>query len=135
MAFCLWVVSNVLLSMPAPVYGGLGLLLTGAFELFSVFAFATISNVPLCPLHLGSSALITHYGAAFWVTLATGILCLLLGGAVVSLHYARLSALRTFLDQSVKDYGSPAKGSSPLILKNPLHKQFGASDLTISTKL
>ena len=72
MAFCLWVVSNVLLSMPAPVYGGLGLLLTGAFELFSVFAFATISNVPLCPLHLGSSALITHYGAAFWVTLATG---------------------------------------------------------------
>ncbi|XP_014702541.2 dual oxidase maturation factor 2 [Equus asinus] len=135
MAFCLWVVSNVLLSMPAPVYGGLGLLLTGAFELFSVFAFATISNVPLCPLHLGSSALITHYGAAFWVTLATGILCLLLGGAVVSLHYARLSALRTFLDQSVKDYGSPAKGSSPLILKNPLHKQFGASDLTISTNL
>lgn len=66
---------------------------------------------------------------------AAGILCLLLGGAVVSLHYARLSALRTFLDQSVKNYGSPAKGSSPLILKNPLHKQFGASDLTISTNL
>lgn len=66
---------------------------------------------------------------------AAGILCLLLGVAVVSLHYSWPSALRTFLDRSGKDYGSQAKGSSPLILNNPLHKQFGALDLTTNTNL
>uniref|UniRef100_A0A4X1VAD4 Dual oxidase maturation factor 2 n=1 Tax=Sus scrofa TaxID=9823 RepID=A0A4X1VAD4_PIG len=134
-AFCFWLLSNLLLSMPVPHYGGLALLITGAFALFSVFAFASISSVPLCQLRLGSSELTTHYGAAFWITLATGILCLLLGAAVVSLHYARPSALRTFLEGSIKDCDSQAKGSSPLILNNPLHKQSGTSDLTISTNL
>ncbi|XP_058915407.1 dual oxidase maturation factor 2 [Kogia breviceps] len=134
-AFCFWVLSNVLLSMPVPHYGGLALLITGAFALFSVFAFASISTVSLCQLRLGSSELTTHYGAAFWITLATGILCLLLGVAVLRLHYARPSALRTLLDGSVKGLESQAKGSSPLILNNPLHKQFWASDLNISTNL
>ncbi|XP_004408737.1 PREDICTED: dual oxidase maturation factor 2 [Odobenus rosmarus divergens] len=134
-AFCFWLLSNALLSMPVPLYGGLALMTTGTFTLFSIFAFASISSVPLCPLRLGSSTLITHYGAAFWVTLATGILCLLLGVAVVSLHYSRPSALRTFLDGSVKDCGSQAKGNLPLILNNPLHEQFGALDLTTSTNL
>ena len=64
-----------------------------------------------------------------------GVLCLLLGAAVLSLHYARPSALRLFLEGSVKDLESPTKGSSPLILSNPLHKQFGALDLTMSTNL
>lgn len=71
-AFCLWLLSNALLSMPVPLYGGLALLATGVFVLFSVLVFASVSSVPLCPLRLGSSALTTHYGAAFWVTLATG---------------------------------------------------------------
>lgn len=71
-AFCLWLLSNALLSMPVPLYGGLALLAAGVFALFSVLVFASIASVPLCPLRLGSSALTTHYGAAFWVTLATG---------------------------------------------------------------
>ena len=111
------------------------LLATGAFALFSVFVFASISSVPLCRIRLGSSALTTHYGAAFWVTLATGVLCLLLGGAVVSLHYTLPSALRTLLDRSVKDCGNQEKEGSPLNFNNPLHKKFGASDLTMSTHL
>ncbi|XP_066200151.1 dual oxidase maturation factor 2 [Saccopteryx leptura] len=134
-AFCLWLLSNALLVMPVPLYGGLALLATGAFALFSVFAFASISSVPLCPLRLGPSALTSHYGAAFWVTLATGVLCLFLGGAVVSLHYARPSALRAFLDRSVKNYGNQARGGSPIHFNNPLPKQFEASDLTVSTNL
>ena len=64
-----------------------------------------------------------------------GVLCLLHGAAVLSLHYARPSALRLFLEGSVNDLESPTKGSSPLILSNPLHKQFKTSDLTISTNL
>ncbi|XP_045384184.1 dual oxidase maturation factor 2 [Lemur catta] len=134
-AFCSWLLSNVLLSMPAPLYGGLALLTTGAFALFAVFAFASVSSAPLCPLRLGASALTAHYGAAFWVTLATGVLCLLLGGAVVSLHYARPSALRAFLDQSLKDSSSPGREGFSLVLKNPLHKQSGLPDLHITTNL
>lgn len=71
-AFCFWIIANALLSMPAPLYGGLALLSTSAFTLFGVFAFASISSVPLCPFRLGSAALTPHYGASFWVTLATG---------------------------------------------------------------
>lgn len=71
-AFCFWIIANALLFMPAPLYGGLALLTTSAFTLFSVFAFASISSVPLCPFRLGSAALTPHYGASFWVTLATG---------------------------------------------------------------
>ncbi|XP_055134958.1 dual oxidase maturation factor 2 [Symphalangus syndactylus] len=131
-AFCFWLLSNVLLSTPAPLYGGLALLTTGAFALFGVFALASISSVPLCPLRLGSSALTTQYGAAFWVTLATGILCLFLGGAVVSLHYVRPSALRTLLDQSAKDC-SQERGGSPLTFSDPLHKQAALPDLKCIT--
>lgn len=69
------------------------------------------------------------------VCAAAGVLCLLLGGAVVSLHYALPNALRTFLDPSVKDCGNHARGSSLLHFSNSLHKQFGASDVTISTNL
>lgn len=132
-AFCFWLLANALLTMPVPLYGGLMLLLTGAFVLFSVFAFATISNVPLCAFRLGSAALTTHYGVAFWLTLATGILCLLLGAAVASLHYVRPGALRIFLDQSLKDYGGYMSGVSPLVLDNPLHKPFGSAALTSTT--
>lgn len=134
-AFCFWLLSNALLSMPVPLYGGLALLLTGAFVLFSVFSFASISSVPVCPFRLGSSALTTHYGVAFWITLATGVLCLLLGGAVASLHYLRPSALRIFLDQSLKDRSSGyTRGGSSLVIDNPQHRPIGQEVLT-STNL
>ncbi|KAM9063344.1 dual oxidase maturation factor 2-like isoform 1-T1 [Sarcophilus harrisii] len=73
-AFCFWLLSNALLSMPAPLYGGLSLLLAGTFVFFAIFSFASISSVPLCPIRLGSEVLTTHYGAAFWTTLATASL-------------------------------------------------------------
>ncbi|EHB07931.1 Dual oxidase maturation factor 2 [Heterocephalus glaber] len=134
-AFCFWVLANALLSMPAPLYGGLALLVTGAFALFAVFSFASVSSVPLCPFRLGSAALTPGYGAAFWITLATGILCLLLGAAVVLLHYAWPSSLRAVLDQSAPDCCGLATAGSPVILSNPLHPQFAPPDFKITTKL
>lgn len=134
-AFCFWIIANALLSMPAPLYGGLALLTTGAFTLFSVFAFASISSVPLCHFRLGSAALMPHYGASFWVTLATGILSLLLGGLVVILHYTRPSVLRALLDQNVNDCSNQADGNSHLILDNPQHRQFKTPDLNVTTLL
>ncbi|XP_004639130.1 dual oxidase maturation factor 2 [Octodon degus] len=134
-AFCFWVLSNALLSMPAPLYGGLALLVTGSFALFAVFSFASVSSVPWCQFRLGSAALTPGYGAAFWLTLATGILCLLLGGAVVLLHYAWPSGLRAVLDQSSPDCGTQARAGSSLILSNPLNQQFAPPDSKITTKL
>ncbi|XP_043846229.1 dual oxidase maturation factor 2 [Dromiciops gliroides] len=122
-AFCFWLLSNALLSMPAPLYGGLSLLLTGAFVFFAIFSFASISSVPLCPIRLGSELLTAHYGTAFWITVATGILCLLLGGMVVCLHYTHPSALRTFLDLSddhVRTSGQ-VKCAMPQMYSNSIH--------------
>lgn len=54
---------------------------------------------------------------------------------MVGLHYAKPSALRIFLDGSIKNFGNHARGDSPCSLNNPCYKQFGASEATISTKL
>ncbi|XP_069845534.1 dual oxidase maturation factor 2-like [Dipodomys merriami] len=126
-AFCFWIVANALLSTPAALYGGLALLATGAFALFAVFAFASVSSVPLCTFRPGSAALTPRYGASFWVTLATGLLSLLLGGAVVLLHYTRPRVLRILLDQSVQGYSN-----SPFTLSTP---RLGTPHLKITTAL
>ncbi|XP_020865056.1 dual oxidase maturation factor 2 [Phascolarctos cinereus] len=119
-AFCFWLLSNVLLSMPAPLYGGFALLIAGAFVFFSVFAFLTISTVPLCPILVGSEFLSPKYGASFWTTVATGFLCLLLGGMVVCLHYTHPSTLHTFLDLS-DDLVVQRTSMTPQIYSNPLN--------------
>ncbi|KAM9063347.1 dual oxidase maturation factor 2-like isoform 4-T4 [Sarcophilus harrisii] len=43
------------------------------YRLAGHYASATLC-VPLCPIRLGSEVLTTHYGAAFWTTLATASL-------------------------------------------------------------
>uniref|UniRef100_A0A8C5JE18 Uncharacterized protein n=1 Tax=Junco hyemalis TaxID=40217 RepID=A0A8C5JE18_JUNHY len=71
-AFCTWIISNILLSMPALVYGGYMLLATGAFMIFSLLSFSTVRNSPMCPIQIGSSTLHVAYGGSFWLMLAVG---------------------------------------------------------------
>lgn len=71
-AFCTWLISNMLFSTPALVYGGYALLLTGAFLIFSLLSFSTVRTSPLCPIQFGPVALHTAYGGSFWLTLAVG---------------------------------------------------------------
>ncbi|XP_068000300.1 dual oxidase maturation factor 2 [Melanerpes formicivorus] len=97
-AFCTWLLSNVLLSTPALVYGGYSLLLTAAFLLISLLSFATVRTALSCPIRLGPAALHTAYGGSFWLTLAVGLLCLLAGVAVVLLHRFEPDLLKTFFD-------------------------------------
>ncbi|KAK2524631.1 dual oxidase maturation factor 2 [Columba guinea] len=73
-AFCTWLISNMLFSMPVLVYGGYMLLITGAFMIFSLISFSTRA----CCL--------------------PGLLCLVAGIAVVALHYFNLDLLKTFFD-------------------------------------
>ncbi|NWX09279.1 DOXA2 factor, partial [Caloenas nicobarica] len=97
-AFCTWLISNVLFSMPVLVYGGYMLLITGAFMIFSLISFSTVRNSLMCPIHFGTAVLHTGYGGSFWLTLAIGLLCLVAGIAVVALHYFNLDLLKAFFD-------------------------------------
>lgn len=71
-AFCAWLISNVLFSMPVPVYGGYMVLVTGAFLIFALLSFSTVRNAAVCLIKFGEASLQPVYGASFWLTLATG---------------------------------------------------------------
>ncbi|XP_010128375.1 PREDICTED: dual oxidase maturation factor 2-like [Chlamydotis macqueenii] len=97
-AFCTWLISNILFSMPVLVYGGYMLLVTGAFVIFSLLSFSTVRNSLMCPIQFGIATLHTGYGGSFWLTLAIGLLCFVAGITVVALHYFNLDLLKTFFD-------------------------------------
>ncbi|XP_054128914.1 dual oxidase maturation factor 2 [Melozone crissalis] len=97
-AFCTWIISNILLSMPALVYGGYMLLATGAFMIFSLLSFSTVRSSLMCPIQIGSSTLHVAYGGSFWLMLAVGLLCLVAGTTVVAMHHLNLDLLKTFFD-------------------------------------
>ncbi|KAM9181785.1 dual oxidase maturation factor 1 [Mergus octosetaceus] len=94
MALCTWLISILLFSMPILLYGGYMLLLTAALMLFSLLFFITARNTPKCPIQFGPASLKTDYGGSFWLTLATGLLCLLLGLGVIILNSVRPQKLK-----------------------------------------
>uniref|UniRef100_A0A8D0BTS6 Dual oxidase maturation factor 2 n=1 Tax=Salvator merianae TaxID=96440 RepID=A0A8D0BTS6_SALMN len=98
-AFGSWLISNILFSMPVPVYGGYMILITGAFMIFSLLSFSTGRNAS-CVFQFGETTLQLAYGVSFWLTLATGLLCFLIGAVVITLHYARPNLLKAFFDLS-----------------------------------
>uniref|UniRef100_A0A8C6Z0Q9 Dual oxidase maturation factor 1-like n=1 Tax=Nothoprocta perdicaria TaxID=30464 RepID=A0A8C6Z0Q9_NOTPE len=111
MAFCTWVLATLLFSMPILLYGGYMLLLTAALMLFSLFFLFTVRNTPNCPIQFGPASLKTAYGGSFWLTLTTGLLCLLLGLGVIvlnSVHPEKLKLLFNLDDTDGK--GEAAEG-------------------------
>ncbi|XP_024287163.1 dual oxidase maturation factor 1 [Oncorhynchus tshawytscha] len=85
-AFCCWLVANVLFSMPVILYAGYMMVATAAFIFFSMASFSTIMNLPTCLFTIGTSgAFQTEYSGSFWLALATGVLCLIIGVLVVLL--------------------------------------------------
>ncbi|XP_009919579.2 dual oxidase maturation factor 2 [Haliaeetus albicilla] len=106
-AFCTWLISNMLFSMPVLVYGGYMLLVTGAFMIFSLLSFSTVRNSPMCLIRFGTATLHIGYGGSFWLTLAIGLLCFVSGITVVTLHYFNLDLLKIFFDlheDNVEEY-------------------------------
>lgn len=111
-AFLCWLLANVMLSMPVLVYGGHMLLATGLFQLLGLLFFSTATSLtPPCPLRLGAATLHTHRGPAYWITLTTGLLCVLLGLAMVVAHRMQPHRLKAFFSQSV--------GEDPVLELNP----------------
>ncbi|CAI5793051.1 dual oxidase maturation factor 2 [Podarcis lilfordi] len=96
-AFCAWLVSNMLFSMPVPVYGGYMTLVTGSFLIFALLSFSTGRSAS-CVIQFGPTSLQLAYGASFWLTLATGLLCFLIGAVVITLHYTCPDLLKAFFD-------------------------------------
>ncbi|CAL8373347.1 unnamed protein product [Arctogadus glacialis] len=82
-AFCCWLVANILLSMPVLLYAGYMMLATAAFIFFSMASFSTIMNLPKCAFSIGAGTFVTEYSHSFWLALATGVLCAVIGMAVV----------------------------------------------------
>ncbi|NXJ81997.1 DOXA2 factor, partial [Trogon melanurus] len=106
-AFCAWLISNMLFFMPVLVYGGYMLLVTGAFVIFSLLSFSTVRNSPMCLIQFGTATLRTDYGGSFWLTLVIGLLCFSAGIAVVALHYFSSDLLKTVFDlreDTVEEY-------------------------------
>ncbi|NXL05561.1 DOXA1 factor, partial [Mesembrinibis cayennensis] len=94
MAFCTWLISILLFSMPILLYGGYMLLLTATLMLFSLLFFFTARNTPKCPIQFGLASLKTDYGGSFWLTLVTGLLCLLLGLGIIILNSVQPEKLK-----------------------------------------
>uniref|UniRef100_A0A8C8SPH3 Dual oxidase maturation factor 1 n=1 Tax=Pelusios castaneus TaxID=367368 RepID=A0A8C8SPH3_9SAUR len=72
LAFCTWLISNMLFAMPIPLYGGYMILLTAALMICSLLFFSVARNLPMCTIQFGPVSLQTVYGGSFWLTLATG---------------------------------------------------------------
>uniref|UniRef100_A0A8C5KFY9 Dual oxidase maturation factor 1 n=1 Tax=Jaculus jaculus TaxID=51337 RepID=A0A8C5KFY9_JACJA len=103
-AFLCWLLANVMLSMPVLVYGGHMLLATGIFQLLALFFFSmATSHTPSCPLHLGTAVLRTYHGPAFWTTLITGLLCVLLGLVMAVAHKMQPQRLKAFFNSNAED--------------------------------
>lgn len=102
MAFLCWLLANVMLSMPVLVYGGLMLLATGIFQLLGLLFFSMATSLtPPCPLRLGTATLHTHRGPAFWITLTTGLLCVLLGLTMGVAYRMQPHRLKVFFNHSM----------------------------------
>uniref|UniRef100_A0A8C3GEQ2 Dual oxidase maturation factor 2 n=1 Tax=Cairina moschata TaxID=8855 RepID=A0A8C3GEQ2_CAIMO len=97
-AFCTWLISNMLFSMPVLIYGGYMVLTTGVFMIFSLLSFSTVRNSLICPIQFGTASLLIDYGGSFWLTLVIGLLCFVAGIAIVVLHYFNPNLLKTFFD-------------------------------------
>ncbi|XP_018932543.1 dual oxidase maturation factor 1-like [Cyprinus carpio] len=84
-AFCCWLVANILFSMPVILYAGYMMIATAAFIFFSMASFSTIFSVIPCDFSIGAESLRTDYSHSFWIALATGLLCAVIGLVVVLL--------------------------------------------------
>ncbi|XP_069480817.1 dual oxidase maturation factor 1-like [Ambystoma mexicanum] len=95
-AFCAFLISNVLFVMPAKVYGAYMFIVTGAFMIFSLLSFSTVRNAGKCPIHFGHTVLRPGFGASFWITFATGLLCFLIGVIIIAMNRFTPNILKAF---------------------------------------
>ncbi|KAG8440373.1 hypothetical protein GDO86_006215 [Hymenochirus boettgeri] len=102
-AFCSWIVCNILFSMPSFIYGAYMILVTSAFMIFSIISFATVRNIEFCNIHFGAETLKMEFGASFWISLATGLLCFVVGTTLIVLNFCAPNKLKIFFNMIEED--------------------------------
>ncbi|XP_030046234.1 dual oxidase maturation factor 1 isoform X2 [Microcaecilia unicolor] len=103
MAFCTWVISNVLFSMQTVEYGAYMILTTAAFMVFSLLSFGTVRHASMCSMKFGSVTLHTVFGGSFWLTLATSLLCTLIGVILILMHRIKPKTLKWLFNLTEND--------------------------------
>lgn len=102
-AFCSWIICNILFSMSVFVYGAYMILVTAAFILFSLISFSTVRNVSFCNIQFGSESLKTTFGSSFWLSLATGLLCSIIGITLIVLNWCVPEKLKLIFNAIEED--------------------------------
>ncbi|XP_073442970.1 dual oxidase maturation factor 2 [Dendrobates tinctorius] len=102
-AFCSWIICNLLFSMSVLIYGAYMILVTSAFMFFSLLSFSTVRNVSFCNINFGSESLKTAFGGSFWLTLATGLLCFIIGTTLIVLNWCVPEKLKLFFNAIEED--------------------------------
>ncbi|XP_034541532.1 dual oxidase maturation factor 1 isoform X1 [Notolabrus celidotus] len=103
-AFCSWLLANILFSMPVVLYAGYMMIATAAFIFFSMASFSTIRNVPQCVFSIGTDSFETEYSHSFWLALATGLLCTIIGILVVILNFMMPEKMKEAFSVGVDSY-------------------------------
>ncbi|XP_067127779.1 dual oxidase maturation factor 1-like [Centruroides vittatus] len=103
-AFPLWILSNILFFMVIR-YGAYFLTLTGCCLILANILFASIRNFIRLEIPIGEEKLVLHYGWSFWLTLFTGLLCIVLGIAILILDLRNPDIISAFFGIDIlQDY-------------------------------
>ncbi|XP_069758703.1 dual oxidase maturation factor 1-like [Narcine bancroftii] len=86
-ALVAWMLSNILLWLNVLLYGAYMLLVSSFFMIFSIISFGTTRKTPLCAIQFDQVALKTALGPSFWLALATALLALIIGSAIIGLSF------------------------------------------------
>ncbi|XP_053344126.1 dual oxidase maturation factor 1 isoform X1 [Clarias gariepinus] len=103
-AFCCWILANILFSMPVILYAGFMMVATAAFIFFSLASFSTIYNLSQCTFSIGAESFQTEYSHSFWLGVATGLLCAVIGIIVILLDYLIPEKMREAFSVGVDEY-------------------------------
>ncbi|XP_035666958.1 dual oxidase maturation factor 1-like isoform X1 [Branchiostoma floridae] len=81
-AFPLWILTNILFCMFIR-YGAYFMMLTGGVMLLGNILFAGLRFGPELKIPIGTTIMTFHYGWCFWLTLAVGLICVILGAIIL----------------------------------------------------
>ncbi|XP_078655692.1 dual oxidase maturation factor 1-like isoform X1 [Branchiostoma floridae x Branchiostoma belcheri] len=81
-AFPLWILTNILFCMFIR-YGAYFMMLTGGVMLLGNILFASLRWGPELAIPIGTTVMRFHYGWCFWITLAVGLITVILGAIIL----------------------------------------------------
>ncbi|XP_077424287.1 dual oxidase maturation factor 2 [Vanacampus margaritifer] len=103
-AFCCWMLVNILFCMPVILYAGYMMLATAAFIFISAAAFTAIMHAPNCIFSIGTDSFEAEYSVSFWLALATGVLCTVIGVLVVMMNFMLPEKMKEAFSVGVDSY-------------------------------